>query len=102
MTSDIIITVIFMIPVYGFLIWSYNCPEDSILFGRRWMYREEPELSSNFIRYTKFASISAMVGIPFVLTSIFLKPYVFGLAVIVFIFVFIIGAFLIFSSESKS
>jgi len=91
-----------MIPLYGFLIWTYNCPEDSILFGRRWMYKEEPEFSPNLIRYTKFASISAMVGSPIVLIIMFLKPFVFGLALIVFILVFLIGAFFIFSDDKKS
>lgn len=99
--SEIFIIVIFMIPVYGYLIWTYHCPEDSILFGRRWMYKEEPEISPQYIRYTKFASISAMIGSPIVLISNFFKPYVFGLALVVFIFVFMIGAFFIFTDDRK-
>ncbi len=90
-----------MIPMYGFFIWAYNCPEDCILIGRRWMFKGEPEISSNVIRYIKFASIFAMVGSPIVLISIFLKPYVFGLALIVFILVLITGATLILTAESK-
>lgn len=102
MIGDIIITIIFMIPLYGFLIWTYYCPEDSLLWGKRWMYGEEPEFSPNYIRYIKFASISTMIGVPIFLISMFLKPLVSGLVLIVFIFVILIGAFLIFSDESKS
>lgn len=29
--------IVFLIPVYGLLIWSYINPEDSHLLGKRWM-----------------------------------------------------------------
>ena len=40
----IVIFIVFMVPMYGILIWTYFCPEDSLLWGKRWMYKEEPEL----------------------------------------------------------
>lgn len=97
--AETIITVIFMIPLYGLLIWTYYCPEESILFGRRWMYKEEPEISKAAIRYTKFASITAMVGLPIVLISFILEIYVLRLVLVVFPLVFILGALKIFTDD---
>lgn len=58
---------IFMIPIYAMLIWTYFNPEESMLLGQRWMYKEEPEFSDDAIRYTKFGAI---VGI-FLITMVF-------------------------------
>lgn len=58
---------VFMSPLFGVLIWTYYCPEESLLWGKRWMYKEEPELTEGAIRYTKKASLIAIV----VLTIIF-------------------------------
>lgn len=102
MIGEIIIAVIFMIPLYGFLIWTYNCPEDSFLFGKRWMYQEEPEVSPNVVRYLKFASISTMIGSPIIVISIFLEQPAFGLVLIAFIFVILVGAAIIFTGKSKT
>lgn len=54
---ETILLFILMIPLYGILIWIYLFPEDSLLWGKRWMYEEEPELSDGAIRYAKTASI---------------------------------------------
>ena len=56
----IIFLVIFTFPIFGILIWSYLMPEDSILWGRRWMYKEEPEITEEAIRFRK---ISSLIGI---------------------------------------
>ncbi|WP_075618004.1 hypothetical protein [Paenisporosarcina indica] len=102
MIGEIFIAVIFMIPLYAFFIWTYSFPEDSFLFGKRWMYQEEPEVSPNVVRYMKFASIVAMIGTPIVIFSIFLKQSVFGLALMAFIFVIVVGAVIIFTGKSKT
>ncbi|KPN96342.1 hypothetical protein [Lysinibacillus sp. ZYM-1] len=39
--------------VYGVLIWTYFNPEESLLKGRRRMYKEEPQLTESAIRNTK-------------------------------------------------
>ncbi|MCA1319588.1 hypothetical protein LC085_06645 [Bacillus tianshenii] len=65
--ADALLYFIFMIPVYGVLIWSYLCPEESMLFGERWMYKEEPEFSEDAIRYTKFAASVGIFGITMIL-----------------------------------
>ncbi|KNB73042.1 hypothetical protein ADS79_13520 [Brevibacillus reuszeri] len=50
------------------LIWTYFDPKESILWGKRWMYKEEPELSKGAILYAKVASVIFIV----ILTAIFI------------------------------
>ncbi|WP_189655273.1 hypothetical protein [Bacillus sp. HNG] len=70
--ADAIMFFIFMIPIYAVLIWTYFYPEESMLLGQRWMYKEEPEFTDDAIRYTKFGAVS----------GIFLMTMVFALYVI--------------------
>lgn len=65
--GEIFIVFILLIPLYGVLIWSYFCPEESLLWGKRWMYKEEPEISEGAIRYIKVASLISVI----VLTLVF-------------------------------
>jgi hypothetical protein len=97
--TTIFFTVVIMIPIYGLLIWTYLDPEESMLFGKRWMYKEEPEMSSTAIRYTKFAAITAMVGLPFILISLLSEIHVLRLVLVIFPLVFIIGALKIFTDD---
>ncbi|WP_205668550.1 hypothetical protein [Ammoniphilus sp. CFH 90114] len=69
--ASAIIIIILLLPVYGVLIWSYFYPEESMLFGKRWMYKEEPELSEDSIRYTKFVSIIAIFIVTILVVSSF-------------------------------
>ncbi|QOR65952.1 hypothetical protein IM538_19430 [Cytobacillus suaedae] len=101
MIGEIIMVIIFMIPLYAFFIWTYSCPEDSFLFGKRWQYQDEPEVSPKVVRYMKFASIVGMVGTPIVIFSYLLKQSVFVLTLMAFVIVFVVGAAIIFTSESK-
>lgn len=66
--ADIIFMLIVLIPIYGLLLWTYFDPRGSFLWGKRWMYKEEPELSEEGIRYAKVASAISIV----ILTTIFL------------------------------
>lgn len=102
MVGEIFLTIVFMFPLYGFLIWAYISPEDVLLFGQRWKYQEEPEFSSGVIRYIKFASVYTMIGSPIVLISMFLKSNIFQIVLMAFVFVLIVGAFLILTAERKS
>lgn len=95
----IFFTVILMIPIYGLLIWTYHYPEESILFGIRWMYKEEPEISSKAIRYTRFIAITSMVTIPFAVVSIILEIYVLRLVLVVIPVVMIFGGLKIFTDD---
>jgi hypothetical protein len=59
--SDSIIAVIFTIPLYAALLWIFFDPQGSMFWGKRWMYKEEPELSEDAILYAKVASVISMV-----------------------------------------
>lgn len=65
--AAIIIVFILLIPVYGFLIWSYLCPEESFMLGKRGMFKEAPEPSEGAIHYTKFASLISLIIITFLI-----------------------------------
>lgn len=65
---EIIVMFIMCIPVYAVLLWTYFDPRESLLWGRRWMYKEEPEPSEGAIRYAKVTS-AISIG---VLTLIFI------------------------------
>ncbi|OEH93810.1 hypothetical protein [Bacillus solimangrovi] len=65
----IFLTIVFIIPLYGVLIWTYFNPEESIMFGNRWKYKEDPELSEEHIRYTKLSTLIVMVGLPIIAFS---------------------------------
>lgn len=64
-----------MIPIYVLLIWTYLYPEDSMLFGNKWMYKEKPEISEEAIRFTKFLSVVTMVGLTIAVISVFFDSY---------------------------
>lgn len=99
MVTTIFFTVVIMIPLYGLLIWTYYNPEESMLFGKRWMYKEEPELSSSAIRYTKFATMTAMIGLPIVVISFIFEIFVLRLVLVLIPLVIILGAIKIFSDN---
>ena len=39
--------------IYGVLIWTYFYPEESLLWGKRGIFKEEPQLTESVIRNTK-------------------------------------------------
>ena len=49
--------VIILGPLYWILVWTYLNPKESLLWGKRGMYKEEPEFSEGMIRYTKGISL---------------------------------------------
>lgn len=66
--AEKIVMFILCIPFYAVLIWTYFDPKESLLWGKRWMYKEEPEISEGAIRYAKVASVISII----VLTVIFI------------------------------
>jgi hypothetical protein len=97
--ATIFFTVVIMVPIYALLIWTYYEPEESILFGSRWMYKEEPEISSKAVRYTRFVSVTSMIAIPFAVVSLILEIYVLRLVLVVIPIVFIFGGLKIFTGD---
>lgn len=63
---------ILIIPLYAVLIWSYFNPEESMLFGKRWMYVEEPEVSEGAIRYIKVVSFISIIMLTLFLVLFFI------------------------------
>lgn len=68
--AEKILVFILSIPLYAVLIWTYLEPRESLLWGKRWMYKEEPELSEGAIRYTKVASAISVVFLTILLTML--------------------------------
>jgi hypothetical protein len=97
MFVTVFFTVVLLIPIYALLIWSYLEPEESLLIGKRWMYREEPEISKTAIRYTKFISMTTMIFLPVMILSLVLEIYILRLVFVIFPLVMILGALRIFS-----
>ncbi|MEB2302420.1 hypothetical protein LAV72_22705 [Lysinibacillus xylanilyticus] len=97
--AEKILFFILMLPIYGLVIWSYFYPEESILFGKRWMYKEEPELSNEVIRYTKFASMVVMIGLPIVVISFVFDIYFLRLTLVLIPLAVIYGALKIFTDK---
>lgn len=60
---DIILSAVVLIPLYAVLIWSYLNPQESVLWGKRWMYNEEPDVSKDAIRYIKTVSLCSLIGV---------------------------------------
>ncbi|WP_245850978.1 hypothetical protein [Paenibacillus herberti] len=66
--AGIILCFILSLPLYAVLIWTFIDTRESLLFGHRWMYKEEPEISEEAITYHKIASIVSLA----ILTLIFI------------------------------
>lgn len=60
---DVILSAVVLIPLYAVLIWSYLNPKESVLWGKRWMYNEEPEVSKDAVRYIKTVSLCSLIGL---------------------------------------
>ncbi|WP_088073045.1 hypothetical protein [Gottfriedia luciferensis] len=68
-----IMTFFLLIPLYAILLWTYFYPRESFLLGKRWMYNEDPELSDEYIRYTKIVTLIAIVFITIFALVFFFK-----------------------------
>ena len=66
-----IILCLFFVPIIILLIWQYRNPKEAILSGRRWLYKNEPEVSEAAVQYVKYASI---YGILFIMTIFLITP----------------------------
>lgn len=71
--GEMILVFILAIPLlYGVLIWSYFYPKESLLWGKRGMYKEEPQITEGAIRYTKVASLISIIVMTLILIIIIL------------------------------
>ena len=65
---EFILFFILCIPLYGVLIWSFLCPEESVILGKRWLFNHKLEPSTLAIQYTKWSSLVGLI----LLTVIFI------------------------------
>ena len=54
---------LFFVPIIVLLIWQYKHPKEAILLGRRWLYKNETEVSEAAVQYVKYASIFGILFI---------------------------------------
>ena len=54
---------LFFVPIIVVLIWQYRNPKEAILLGRRWVYKNEPDVSEAAVQYVKYASIFGILFI---------------------------------------
>lgn len=87
--AETIVAILLLIPLFGALLWTYFYPEESMLFGKRWMYREEPEFSDAAIHYTKFISGAVIALLVFVLLVSIVKKPIFNLFAFLGVLVYI-------------
>ncbi|HWL26396.1 MAG TPA: hypothetical protein VNR38_22025 [Ureibacillus sp.] len=65
--------------IYGILIWTYFKPKESLLFGRKDIYKEEPEITESAIINTKLKALFSIIVITLliillIVTHIFIRP----------------------------
>lgn len=56
-----------IIIIYGVLIWTYFYPEESLLWGKRGMFKEEPQLTESVIRNTKLKALISIIVITLII-----------------------------------
>ncbi|WP_254865341.1 hypothetical protein [Solibacillus isronensis] len=56
-----------IIIIYGVLIWTYFYPEESLLWGKRGMFKEEPQLTERVIRNTKLKALISIIVITLII-----------------------------------
>lgn len=64
---------ILCLPLYAVLIWQYVNPEEAMLWGKRWMYNDEPQITESAVRYTKLSSLFGIIFISIILVILFLN-----------------------------
>lgn len=61
-----------------------------MLFGKRWMYREDPEFSNAAVAYVKFAAVLAMLIQTIIVASLIFDSYLIRLLLVLALFLYII------------
>ena len=64
---------IICLPLYAVLIWQYVNPKEAMVWGRRWMYQDEPQITESAIRHTKLVSLFGMIFLSIILLILFLS-----------------------------
>lgn len=59
--------------LYGVTIWTYVNPKESLLWGRRGIYKEEPEITERAIQNTKKKALITIIILPIIALLFFLS-----------------------------
>lgn len=62
---------VLFIPFIVLMIWSYFYPEESLLLGNRWRYKEDPEFSNTQVSLVKFGSVIGIILITLMYINLF-------------------------------
>ena len=62
-----VLMILLFLPMYGVLIWTYKDPKESLLWGKRSMFKEEPELTEAAIQNTKKMAVYGLIFLTFML-----------------------------------
>jgi len=57
-------------------IWTYVNPKESLLWGRRGIYKEEPEITERAIQNTKKKALITIIILPIMALLFFLFTYI--------------------------
>ena len=60
---------------YGIIIWTYFKPKESLLWGRRGIYKEEPEITESAINNTKALALITIIIYLIIFIIIFVYSY---------------------------
>ncbi|MER1957153.1 MAG: hypothetical protein ABS942_07225 [Solibacillus sp.] len=62
-----VLMILLFLPMYGVLIWTYKNPRESLLWGKRGMFKEEPEPTEAAILGMKSRAIIGLVFLTYML-----------------------------------
>ena len=74
MDEFVALIILLLIP-YGIIIWTYFNPKESLLSGRRGIYKEEPEITESAIHNTKAKALITIILYPIIFTIIFVYSF---------------------------
>ena len=60
---------------YVVIIWTYFNPKESLLWGRRGIYKEEPEINESAINNIKAKALITIVVYPIIFIIIFVYSF---------------------------
>ena len=60
---------------YVITIWTYFKPKESLLWGKRGIYKEEPEITESAINNTKVKALITIIVYPIIMIIIFVYSY---------------------------
>lgn len=80
----------FILPIYGISFFSYFYPEDSFLFGKRWQFKEDPEISETGIKVIKFVSVIGILMATMILVFAFSDNFYIRISLVIGLIVYVI------------